>query len=127
MAKNKLPAGIIIGAVTGGILSMLDPGTRKKTADSLSKSKQSISYYSRNPQELADRASQKADEWREIAEKIQEDIAFLTDKYEEVKSLAPDLKETVQETKEAFTEEQQTGESTMPPGGSGGLPEKKTM
>ncbi|MDZ5713392.1 YtxH domain-containing protein [Jeotgalibacillus haloalkalitolerans] len=127
MAKNKLPAGIIIGAVAGGILSMLDPSTRKRTAQALSNTKHSISYYSRNPQELADRASQKADEWREIAEKIQEDIAFLSEKYEEVKSLAPELKETVQETKEAFTEEDQTPNSPMPSGGAGGLPEKKTM
>ncbi len=125
MAKNKLPAGIMIGAIAGGILSMLDPATRKRTAQSLANTKQTISHYSRNPQELADRASQKADHWREVAEKIQEDIAFLAEKYEEVKALAPELKETVQETKEAFTEEPSPIESTVAP--TGGLPEKKTV
>ncbi|TFE01226.1 hypothetical protein [Jeotgalibacillus sp. R-1-5s-1] len=130
MANNKLPAGIIIGAIAGGLLSMLDPATRRKTSSALVKSKESISYYSRHPQELADRAAQKADHWKQTAEKIQQDIAYLSEKYEEVKEMVPQLQQMVSETKDAFTEDEPLEKTAAHPvqldqGDS--YPEKKTV
>lgn len=102
MAKNKLAQGIVLGAIIGGALSLLDRETRRQTIDATKRSSEAISYYANNPKELTDRVKVKVDQLKETAEQLQGDFAFLTDKVNEVKELTPKMKGILNETKETF-------------------------
>ncbi|MEW9500746.1 YtxH domain-containing protein [Jeotgalibacillus marinus] len=102
MSKNKFSTGIILGAIIGGAVSLLDRETRRQTFDTAKKSGQAISYYSTNPRELSDKIQAKVEQLKGTVDQIQDDYEFLSSKYNEVKDMTPQLQNILTETKETF-------------------------
>ena len=73
MSKNKFSTGIILGAIIGGAVSLLDRETRRQTFDIAKKSGQAISYYSTNPRELSDKIKAKVEQLKGTVDQIQDD------------------------------------------------------
>jgi len=102
MAGSKFSTGIILGAVVGGALSLLDSETRRQTFNSARKSKELISYYTSHPRELADQTKSKVERIKNTVDQLQDDFEFLSSKLDEVKDMTPQLKSILVETKETF-------------------------
>ncbi len=55
MGKRTLLTGIIAGASIGGLLSLLNKDAREYAKDTLSKSRDNLSYYVKNPTEAVEK------------------------------------------------------------------------
>ncbi|KIL47145.1 YtxH domain-containing protein [Jeotgalibacillus campisalis] len=102
MAGNKLSTGILLGAVIGGAVSLLDRETRRSTIEAYQKSSRAISYYSTHPKELSQQTKSKVEKIKVTVEQIQDDFEFLSSKLDEVRDMTPQLKNILVETKETF-------------------------
>ncbi|MHA6260276.1 YtxH domain-containing protein [Sporosarcina sp. CAU 1771] len=104
MGKNKFGQFVLVGAITGGLVSMLDRSTREQVAKQLKDGMSKTRYYSRNPEILKSRAMDKKEQIQTIVEQFTEDATYIKGKVDELRLLTPQVKELVVETKEAFVE-----------------------
>ncbi|WP_203363875.1 hypothetical protein [Bacillus sp. REN10] len=98
MGKMKFVAGVVIGAVVGGAISLTDRKTREemntwgKHVCELVKNREQLVHSSKEIMNLA----------KETYEQVNEDIGFIRDKVSNLKELTPQVKELVEETKTTF-------------------------
>ncbi|MFS0784649.1 YtxH domain-containing protein [Bacillus sp. 1P06AnD] len=102
--KSKLWKGILLGALAGAAVAMLDKHTREATIECGKKSYQNTKELIQNPERFVENVKEKSNQIRSSIESITEDVAFITGKVEEFKEMAPDIVDTVMETKEVFTD-----------------------
>ena len=104
MSNGKFGKFIIVGALTGAIVSMFDRGTRnqvvKKSNDLISEMK----FYSKNPDVLKWKLEDKKKKYTSIFEQLSGDVTYIKERVEELKTLTPQVKGLVMDTKEAFVE-----------------------
>lgn len=98
MGKNKLGQGIIIGALVGAAVSLLDKHTRVQTKAGAGKVMAAV----KDPRGTYTTIKAKVDDLRETYETVSEDISYVAQKVKDLQSATPQVKEIVQETKEAF-------------------------
>ena len=113
MNKNKFGKYIMIGAITGAIVSLFDRTTREQV---ISKSKtiiEGVRFYSKNPDVLKTRIQEKTDKYRSMYEQFTEDATFIKEKVGEIKELSPQVKDLVNEAKDAFVETKDEYKSIM--------------
>ncbi|MBN8192169.1 hypothetical protein JI667_08415 [Bacillus sp. NTK074B] len=113
MGSNKFFKGVLLGAVTGGLLSLLDRSTRQEVGSTLKNSGQYISTYSKNPQKLVESSREVYEKLRTTADQVSRDIQFISDKVDEIKGMTPQVKEIIEETKETFEDSSEAYKETF--------------
>ncbi|MFD2445080.1 YtxH domain-containing protein [Bacillus sp. CGMCC 1.16607] len=99
---NKFWTGVILGAVAGGVVSLLDKDTREVVSEKCGKAAKNISYILTHPKEVATNVKEKTIELCTTAKEMGEELSYIFEKIEEVRELTPEVTELVKETKEAF-------------------------
>ncbi|MCA1064096.1 YtxH domain-containing protein [Rossellomorea sp. AcN35-11] len=113
MGSNKFYKGIFLGAVAGGLLSLLDRTTRQEVGTSLKNSGNYIASYTKNPQALVESGKEVYEKLRTTADQVSRDIQFINEKVEEIKGMTPQVKEIIEETKETFEDSSEAYKETF--------------
>ncbi|MFJ7724998.1 YtxH domain-containing protein [Neobacillus sp. NPDC097160] len=102
--KNQFWKGMLLGALAGGAISLLDKQTREAMKENVQKTSSKVAYIVRNPGEITDKVKGTAAKIKTAFEQVSEDISYITDKVEELKELTPQVTDILKETKETFSE-----------------------
>ncbi|MEH7353899.1 YtxH domain-containing protein [Neobacillus drentensis] len=106
--KNQFWKGMLIGAIAGGAISLLDKQTREAMKENVQKTSSKVAYIVRNPGEISEKVKGTAAKIKTTFEQVSEDISYITDKVEELKELTPQVTDILKETKDSFTENENT-------------------
>lgn len=106
--KNRLWQGILLGALAGAAISLLDKNTRKTVVESSKKCTGSVRSFMKNPGEFLDSMKDTSERIRHTIKQISEDVAFITQKVEDMKDVPSQVASVLKETKEAFTSAEST-------------------
>lgn len=104
MGKNKLGIFIVLGAITGAMVSLLDRSTREQVAKQVKGAISKVRFYSENPETLKSKVMEKKDQIQSMVEQFSDDASYVKEKIDELKLLTPQVKDLVVETKDAFIE-----------------------
>nr|WP_106781167.1 YtxH domain-containing protein [Lysinibacillus timonensis] len=99
MSESKLVKSMIIGALIGGAISMLDRKTREHTINSLKNTKDTVQYYASHRDELQQIIEKKIEQVQKLYETTQDNVSFIKDKIDEVKEIPVAVQDIVEETK----------------------------
>lgn len=106
--KNKFWRGMILGAIAGGAISLLDKHTRGLMKENVQKTTSKFSYVLRNPGEMTDKVKETAEKLKTTVKQVSEDISYITDKVEELRELTPQVTDMIKETKDTFSKADET-------------------
>lgn len=102
MNESKFVKGMVIGAIAGAGLSLLDRVTREDVKYKLRTVSSDVKYYSKNREDLKMKLQEKADQIHTVYNQFSQDAQYLSDKVDELKTLTPQVKTLVTDTKDAF-------------------------
>ena len=102
MKESMFVKGIIIGAFAGAGISLLDRTTREDVKYRLNNISSDIKYYSQNREDFKLKLQEKADKIQSVYNQFSRDAQYLSGKVDELKTLSPQVKTLVTDTKEAF-------------------------
>ncbi|MBU0905083.1 MAG: YtxH domain-containing protein [Planococcaceae bacterium] len=102
MKESMLVKGILVGAVAGAGISLLDRTTREDVKYRLNNLSSDIKYYSQNREDFKLKLQEKADKIQSVYNQFSRDAQYLSGKVDELKTLSPQVKTLVTDTKEAF-------------------------
>ena len=102
MSESKFVKGMLVGAIAGAGISLLDRATREDVKFRLKTVSYDVRYYSKNREELKLKLQEKADKLQTVYNQFTQDAQYITDKVEEIKELTPQVKTLVTDTKDAF-------------------------
>ena len=105
MVKSKFIPAVLLGALAGAAISMLDKSTREHTIETSKKIKDTVTYYAQNRDELVQLVETKVDQAQSVYASTQENISSLMTKVEDVKALPETIMSLVTETKDAFSKQ----------------------
>ncbi|CAM3380878.1 YtxH domain-containing protein [Cytobacillus oceanisediminis] len=114
MGKSLFWKGVFYGALAGGALSMLDKTTRETVVYNCKKTSSDVGYYLKHPNEAVTQVKEVSNKVKTAIEQVSEDVAFITGTVEELKEMAPEVTEIVQNTKQAFSDIKPKGSSGTP-------------
>lgn len=100
--SNKFMKGILIGAVVGGAISLLDKNTRTSVMSNCRQRKEKILTFMKNPDIVFNQLKDKTGEIKNTVGQVTEDITFITEKVTQLTELTPQVTSIVKETKEVF-------------------------
>lgn len=95
--KNKLIPAVLLGALVGGLVSLVDKSTRENV---VSGSKKVVSF-AKNPDELKNQFSSASNEPSKF-EQIKEEVLFWKDTIEEIRRNNPELEQSIIDAKDTF-------------------------
>lgn len=121
MGKSKFGTFIVLGAIAGAAISLLDRKTRESVVDTTKKVTNEVTYYTKNPSLLKERVQNEAQKYQSLYERFSEDAVFLKDKVGEFKEIAPQMKAVVSDAKDALVETKQEYNTVIQEGASGKL------
>ncbi|WP_100330375.1 YtxH domain-containing protein [Bacillus xiapuensis] len=98
MGKGKFFAGMAIGAVVGGLITLTDRQTRSE----MKEYGKHVYHLAKNPQQIADSSKAVIEKSKEMFQQVNEDVGFIRDKVDSLMDLSPQVKDLVDETKAAF-------------------------
>ena len=96
--KNKLVPAIVIGAAVGGVIALLDKGTR----ESLASNTKSIKHYAQNPDDLKSRFNSPSTGEPSKVDMIKDEVLFWKDTIEEIRRNNPELEKAIIDAKDTF-------------------------
>lgn len=102
---KKLWVGILAGAAVGGAFALLDRETREKTVQKATNFKTDAQYVYYNRGEVKEKAQNKFSKVQELIGNVMENKDFYLEKIEELRESTPKLLAQFQQTKEAFSKE----------------------
>ena len=102
MKESMLVKGMLIGAVAGAGISLLDRTTREDVKYRLSNLSSDIKYYAQNREDFKLKLQEKADKIQSVYNQFSQDAQYLSGKVDELKTLSPQVKTLVTDTKDAF-------------------------
>jgi len=100
--KNQFWKGMLLGAIAGGVLSLLDKDTREAMKENVKRTSGKVGYIVRHPDEISEKVKGTAAKLKSTFETVSEDISFITEKVEELRELTPQVTEILKETKDTF-------------------------
>ena len=103
--KSKFLTSMIAGACAGALISLLDRDTRRSVAASSREIASGIKGMITRPEEMIGQVRQTAETVRNAVERITDDVAFITEKVEDMKDVPRQIAEVMEETKSAFVQE----------------------
>ncbi|MCQ6275204.1 YtxH domain-containing protein [Bacillus sp. V3B] len=104
MSNTKFWKGVVLGAIAGGALSLLDRTTRYTVIGNCQKTTGKMKYYAKHPQEAVNCVKESTRKICSTMEEVGEEIAFISEKIEELKEIKPQVADLVKDTKEVFVE-----------------------
>lgn len=104
--KSKLLPAVLIGAVVGAALSMLDKSTREHTVEQAKKLKDTTVYFAQNREELQQLVEQRVSQVTSLYQAAEQNIQSIVEKIEDAKTLPDTLTSLVTETKDAFSKKE---------------------
>jgi len=102
MSSRRFWMGMVLGALAGGAVSLLEKSTRDAVKEDFSKVSSGVAYAVKNPTELFEEIKDVANKVRSTVEQVTEDVAFITEKVEEIRDVPPQVTELVKGTKETL-------------------------
>ncbi|MCA1024983.1 MULTISPECIES: YtxH domain-containing protein [Cytobacillus] len=99
MGKSLFWKGVVLGAIAGGALTMLDRDTRENAKSKCRETTESAKYYIKNPDEAVQQVKGVSLKVRTAAQQIGEDVAFLTTTIEDIKTKAIETREALNDPK----------------------------
>ncbi|AZV41284.1 MULTISPECIES: YtxH domain-containing protein [Peribacillus] len=103
--KSKFVQAVVIGAVVGGCLSLLDKSTRHSVKASTKQWCERINYLAKNPDRVIDQVREATTQMRTTVTKVSDEVALLVDTVEELSHIPSEVSQMIEETKEAFVAE----------------------
>lgn len=100
--KNKLRKGILLGALAGGLISLLDKNTRVATINNCRNCFNKVKTVVQDPNVVIDEVKDVTSRAKNSISQITDDIIFISEKVNELKEVSPQVVNIVQETKGAF-------------------------
>lgn len=104
MGKSKFGTFILVGALTGAVVSMFDRSTRKHIVKKSTNCITEMKYYSKNPDVLKWKLEEKKEKYKSVFEQLSGDASYIKAQVAELKTLTPQVKDLVMDTKDAFVE-----------------------
>lgn len=103
MSESKLLKSIVVGAVSGAIISMFDRKTREHAIETTKKVKNTFVYYAKNREELQQFIEQKVEEAQELYDDLSGNINTIVSKLNEVKEIPNTIQSMVKDTKDVIS------------------------
>ena len=104
MGNSKFGTFIIVGALTGAVVSMFDRSTRKHIVKKSNNCITGMKYYVKNPDVLKWKLEEKKAKYKSVFEQLSGDASYIKAQVAELKTLTPQVKGLVMDTKDAFVE-----------------------
>ncbi len=101
--RNQFWKGMLLGAIAGGAISLLDKQTREAMKENIQKTSSKVAYIVRNPHEITDKVKETTEKIRTTFEQVSEDVSYITDKVDELRELTPQVTDLIKETKDTFS------------------------
>ncbi|NLY80970.1 MAG: YtxH domain-containing protein [Lysinibacillus sp.] len=108
MSESKLCKAVVAGAIVGAAVSMFDRKTREHTIATTIKVKDTVVYYAKNRDELQNLINEKLEKAQRLYESVSENVQYIVEKIDEVKEIPGTVQTLVAETKEAFSNKEET-------------------
>ncbi|MCM3442652.1 YtxH domain-containing protein [Metabacillus halosaccharovorans] len=99
---NKLVRGMLVGAIVGAVVSLLDKKTRDDVITTSKNISSKIKGYVEDPTVLTNEVRETIDSVKDTVQEVSEDITFINEKVKELKETTPQVMSLIQETKERF-------------------------
>lgn len=100
--SKRFFGGVILGAIVGGAITLLDKETRKAVFEGAKDTSENISYYIKNPNILVEQVKETTHKLRSTVAQVSDDVSFIAEKVEELKEMTPAVAEIVKDTQESF-------------------------
>jgi len=100
--KSKLLQGIILGAIAGAAISMLDRHTRESAITCTKKGVKTVRNVVENPEIITNSVKETTEKIRATIESMTEDVAIITNQVELLRDITPQVAAVVKETKEVM-------------------------
>jgi gas vesicle protein len=100
--ENKLLTGMLVGALVGAAVSLLDKRTRQDVVQSGKKVSTKIKGYIDQPTTFTNDVKRKIDSVKDTVQEVSEDISFLNEKVKKLKETTPQVVNMLQETRDRF-------------------------
>lgn len=108
-STNTFWKGMLIGALAGGAVTLLDKETRRAVAGSCKKGTQKVTYCLTHPTEMVQQVKEQTAKLRHTVEQVSEDVSFIAEKVDELREVTPTVAGIVQDTKEVFSKDKKDG------------------
>jgi gas vesicle protein len=105
--ENKLLTGMLVGALVGVAVSLLDKRTRQDVVQSGKKVSSKIKDYIEQPATFTNDVKQKIEDVKDTVKEVSEDLSFITEKVNELKETTPQVVNMLQETRDRFIPKRQ--------------------
>ena len=86
MVKSKLVPAVLLGALVGAAISMLDKNTREHTIETSKKIKDTVTYYAQNRDELVQLVETKVEQAQSVYASTQQNLSSFMTKVEDAKT-----------------------------------------
>jgi gas vesicle protein len=119
---SKFWKSMMWGALAGAAVSLLNKETRTAVIDGAKKASDNMAYAVKHPREITDTIRDAAKKIQSTVEQMNDDIAYIAGKVDELRETTPQLVGILKETKGAFAKNEDSREtvSAMPGGGISG-------
>lgn len=104
MKNSKFRNFIVFGAVAGAVVSMFDRSTRNQVVRKSNYLMSQMKFYSKNTDVLKLKLKEQQEKYQSVFEQLSGDITYIKEQVEELKTLTPQVKDLVMDTKDAFVE-----------------------
>lgn len=102
--SNKFVKGMTYGAIAGASISLLDKSTRSEMMNKIKSASTYVKYYAQNPEDLKAKVQEKTDKLTSMYTQFSLDAKTFSEKVNEFKTLTPQVKTLVTDTKDAFAQ-----------------------
>jgi gas vesicle protein len=101
---GKFWRGVLLGALAGGALSLLDKPTRDAVMTNCRRTGRQVTNMVRNPSVMVDKVRNTSEQMRQTVEQVSDDLFFIKEKVEELSEVTPKVVDIVKETKDVFSD-----------------------
>ncbi|WP_316570124.1 YtxH domain-containing protein [Neobacillus sp. YIM B06451] len=118
---SKFWKAIALGALAGGAISLFNKETRKAVFEGAKKTSSNLTYAMKNPHEITNSIREAAKKIQNTVEQMNDDIAYIAGKVDELRGTTPQLVGILKETKEAFAKKEDNGNPDTVSAMAGGM------
>lgn len=105
--ENKVVTGMLVGALVGVAVSLMDKRTRDDVLECGRNLNNKLNKYVKDPTTFTNEVKVKIDDMKDTVKEVSEDITFITEKVNELKTTTPQVVNMLHETKDRFLPKRQ--------------------
>lgn len=113
MSSRKFWKGILLGAIAGGAISLLDRETRQTVLANCQETGSKVAHYVKHPQEAVRCVKDSTRRIRTTIEDMSEEISFIAEKVEELREITPQVTDIIKDTKEVLLDDHSDEKTDM--------------